>query len=123
MATKAKKRTPRSSGKLTGKMLEDLCRRLQDQVNIAEALEAAARPHDDVTVSEYPMLKVLELCSRALCIDASQESPIHSRGRGWFHLRKNLSSLSRSSERSVASRSLQNARATVMIHRFRWGEG
>jgi hypothetical protein len=40
-----------------------LCRRLQDQVNIAEALEAAARPHDDVTVSEYPMLKVLELAA------------------------------------------------------------
>jgi hypothetical protein len=63
MATKAKKRTPRSSGKLTGKMLEDLCRRLQDQVNIAEALEAAARPHSDVTVGEYPMLKVLELAA------------------------------------------------------------
>jgi len=60
---KAKKRTPRSSGKLTGKMLEDLCRRLQDQVNIAEALEAAARPHCDVTVGEYPMLKVLELAA------------------------------------------------------------
>jgi hypothetical protein len=29
----------------------------------AEALEAAARPHDDVTVSEYPMLKVLELAA------------------------------------------------------------
>lgn len=32
-------------------------------MNIAEALEAAARPHDDVTVSEYPMLKVLELAA------------------------------------------------------------
>jgi hypothetical protein len=38
-------------------------KRTQDQVNIAEALEAAARPHDDVTVSEYPMLKVLELAA------------------------------------------------------------
>ena len=63
MAKKAKSRAPRVSGKLIGKMLEDLCRRLQDQVNIAEALEAAARPHDDVTVSEYPMLKVLELAA------------------------------------------------------------
>jgi hypothetical protein len=63
MAKKAKSRAPRVSGKLIGKMLEDLCRRLQDQVNIAEALEAAARPHSDVTVGEYPMLKVLELAA------------------------------------------------------------
>jgi hypothetical protein len=63
MATKARKRMPRSSRKLNGKMLEDLCRRLQDQVNIAEALEAAARPHRDVTVGEYSMLKVSELAA------------------------------------------------------------
>jgi hypothetical protein len=63
MAKKAKSRAPRVSGKLIGKMLEDLCRRLQDQVYIAEALEAAARPHGDVTVGEYPMLKVLELAA------------------------------------------------------------
>jgi hypothetical protein len=56
-------KSARVSGKLIGKMLEDLCRRLQDQVNIAEALEAAARPHSDVTVCEYPMLKVLELAA------------------------------------------------------------
>ena len=31
------------TGKLIGEMLEDLCRRLQEQVNIAERLEAAAR--------------------------------------------------------------------------------
>jgi hypothetical protein len=64
MAKKAKKPpAPRRSGKLTGKMLEDLCKRLWDQVIIAEALEAAARPHSDVTVCEYPMLKVLELAA------------------------------------------------------------
>jgi hypothetical protein len=63
MAKKAKSRAARVSDKLIGKMLEDLCKRLQDHVNIAEALEAAARPHGDVTVSEYPMLKVLELAS------------------------------------------------------------
>jgi hypothetical protein len=63
MAKKAKSRAPRVSGKLIGKMLEDLCKRLQNQVNIAEALEAAARPHSDVTVCEYPMLKVLELAA------------------------------------------------------------
>lgn len=63
MAKKAKSRATRVSGKLIGKMLEDLCKRLQDQVNIAEALEAAARPRGDVTVSEYPMLKVLELAA------------------------------------------------------------
>jgi hypothetical protein len=61
--TAPKIRTPRVSGKLTGKMLEDLCRRLQDQVNIDEALEAAARPHGDVIVAAYPMLKVLELAA------------------------------------------------------------
>ena len=59
----SKNRASRRSGKLTGKMLEDLCRRLWEQVNIAEALEAAARPHSDVTVGEYPMLKVLELAA------------------------------------------------------------
>jgi hypothetical protein len=62
MAKKAKIRAPRA-GKLTGKMLEDLCERLQEQVNIAEALEIAARPHGDVTVAAYPMLKVLELAA------------------------------------------------------------
>jgi hypothetical protein len=54
MAKKAKSRAPCVSGKLIGKMLEDLCRRLQEQVNIAEALEAAARPHRDVLVAAYP---------------------------------------------------------------------
>jgi hypothetical protein len=63
MAKKAKSRAPRVSGKLIGKMLEDLCRRLQDQVNIAEALEAAARPHGEVLAGAYPMLKVLELAA------------------------------------------------------------
>jgi hypothetical protein len=48
---------------LIGKMLEDLCRRLQGQVNIAEALEAATRshdPHGEVIVAAS-MLRVLEL--------------------------------------------------------------
>jgi hypothetical protein len=35
MAKKVKTPAPRRSGKLTGKMLQDLCRRLWDQVNIA----------------------------------------------------------------------------------------
>jgi hypothetical protein len=60
---KPKSRAPRVSGKLIGKMLADLCERLQKQVDIAEALEAATRPHGDVTVAAYPMLKVLELAA------------------------------------------------------------
>jgi hypothetical protein len=63
MAAKAKNRARRVSGKLMEDLLKDLCNRLQEQVNIAEALEAAARPHGDVTVVEYPMLKVLELAA------------------------------------------------------------
>ena len=63
MAAKKKQRAPRVTRKLTAKMLEDLCRRLQEQVNIAEALGAAARPPSDATVREYPMLKVLELAA------------------------------------------------------------
>jgi hypothetical protein len=63
MAKKAKSRAPRVSGKLIGKLLEDLCGRLQDQVYIAEAIEAAARPRDDTLVAAYPMLKVLELAA------------------------------------------------------------
>ena len=56
-------KSARVSGKLIGKMLEDLRRRLQEQLYIAEALEAAARPHSDVLVGAYPMLKVLELAA------------------------------------------------------------
>jgi hypothetical protein len=63
MAKEMKKPAPRRSGKLTGKMLADLCRRLQEQVNVAEALAAVARPHGDIPVCEYNMLKVLELAA------------------------------------------------------------
>jgi hypothetical protein len=35
MATKKKQRAPRVTRKLTAKMLQDLCRRLQEQMNIA----------------------------------------------------------------------------------------
>jgi hypothetical protein len=60
MAAKAKKRL---SSKLVSQVLEDLCKRQQKQTDIADALEAAARPHGDVTVAAYPMLKVLELAA------------------------------------------------------------
>jgi hypothetical protein len=63
MAAKKKQRAPRLTRKLTAKMLEDLCRRLQVQVNIAEVLEAAARPRADTAVDAFPMLKVLELAA------------------------------------------------------------
>ena len=63
MAKKAKTRARRISGKLLEELLKDLCNRLQEQVNIAEALEAVARPPGTVIVAAYPMLKVLELAA------------------------------------------------------------
>jgi hypothetical protein len=62
---------PRVTRKLTAKMLQDLCRRLQEQSFVAEALETACRPRADTTVAAFPMLKVLELAAgehaRSLC--------------------------------------------------------
>jgi hypothetical protein len=63
MAAKKKQRAPRVTRKLTAQMLQDLCRRLDEQSFVAEALETAARPRADTVVSAFPMLKVLELAA------------------------------------------------------------
>jgi hypothetical protein len=67
-------KSARVPGKFIGKMLEDLCSRLSEQVNIAEALEAAARPHSEVLAGAYPMLKVLELAAAQHAADLRQVS-------------------------------------------------
>jgi hypothetical protein len=61
MPRKAKKRAPRVTRKLTAKMLQDLCRRLDEQSCVAEAF--AARPRADTIAAAFPMLKVLELAA------------------------------------------------------------
>jgi hypothetical protein len=63
MVRKKKQRAPRMTRKLTAKMLQDLCRRLEEQSFVAEALETGARPHADTVVAAFPMLKVLELAA------------------------------------------------------------
>jgi hypothetical protein len=63
MAKKAKTRVPRVSGKLTGMMLQDLCKRLEKQLSVAEALRDVAAPHGGTMSGAWPMLKVLELAA------------------------------------------------------------
>jgi hypothetical protein len=54
------------SRRLTKQLLDDLCGRLKEQVNIAMSIEATAKPTGETIVAEYPMRKVIELSAAAL---------------------------------------------------------
>jgi len=47
------------------KIIHDLCKRLNDQMYVAEALQKVARPNGETIVAAYPVLKVIELAAAA----------------------------------------------------------
>jgi hypothetical protein len=63
------RRMPRS---MIEKMLTDLCERLKQQVNIAEAIANVATPTGETLWGAYPMLKVIELAAKANASDLQQ---------------------------------------------------
>jgi hypothetical protein len=54
------------------KMLTDLCGRLDQQVQIAQAIAKASAPTDSTMWGAWPMLKVIELAATAHLSDLRQ---------------------------------------------------
>jgi hypothetical protein len=67
MIARKKKQAPprRLSRRVLAQMLADLCGRLKEQVEVAEAIAKVAAPTDQTISGAWPMLKVIEIAAIA----------------------------------------------------------